>query len=98
MNSSSPEKFNDFPSFVFNMAQRRDDNLVRQVADRVRELRKARGMGQEAVYEDTGVHIKKIEAKGSNLTITSVAILCEYFDISLEEFFKGVTHSKNLNL
>ncbi len=55
-------------------------------------------MGQEAVYEDTGVHIKKIEAKGSNLTITSVAILCEYFDISLEEFFKGVTHSKNLNL
>ena len=80
------------------MPQRRDDNLVQQVADRVRELRKARGLTQDALREDTGVHIKNIESKGINLTVTTIAILCEYFEISLEEFFKGITPSKNLIL
>ncbi len=72
------------------MARRRDDNAVQQVADRIRQLRKVRGLTQDAVYEDTGVHIKHIESKGLNLTITSIAILCRYFEITLEEFFRGM--------
>ncbi len=72
------------------MAKRRDDNAVQQVADRIRKLRKDRGLTQEAVYEDTGLDIKHIESKGLNITITSIAILCRYFEISLEEFFKGL--------
>ena len=72
--------------------------MVQQVADRIRELRKAHGLTQEALYEDTGLHIKNIESKGINMTISSIAILCEYFDISFEEFFKGIAPSRNLNL
>ncbi len=81
------------------MAQRRrDDKLIRQVADRFRELRKARGLTLDAVLEDTNVDIKYYESRATNVTITTIAILCEYFDISLEEFFKGITPSKNLSL
>ncbi len=72
------------------MVKRRDENAVQQVADRIRELRKARGLTLDAVYEDTGVHVKHVESKGINLTITSIAVLCRYFEISLEDFFKGL--------
>lgn len=69
---------------------RRDDSAIQQVADRIRQLRKAHGLTQDALYEDTGLHIKNIESKGVNMTITSIAILCKYFEISLEEFFRGL--------
>ena len=69
---------------------RRDDKLIKQVAERIRELRKAHELTQDALREDTGLHIKNIESKGVNVTISSIAILCKYFEISLEEFFKGM--------
>ena len=72
------------------MTERRDIKLIRQVTDRLRALRKARGLTQAAVYEDTGVHIGKIESRDTNLSITAVSILCNYYEITLEEFFRGI--------
>ena len=69
---------------------RRDDNLIRQITDRLREIRKTRGLTQTAVYEDTGIHIGKIESTQTNLSISAIAMLCRYYEISLEEFFKGL--------
>ena len=72
------------------MAPRRDEKLIRQVMGRIRELRKARGLTQDAVYMDTGVHVKVYETGNYNPTITTIGILCDYFEITLEEFFKGI--------
>jgi transcriptional regulator with XRE-family HTH domain len=72
------------------MIQRRDDKVLRWVAGRIRELRKERGLTQNAVIEDTGISMGRVEGGRMNLSLTSIAILCEYFEITLEEFFKGM--------
>lgn len=72
------------------MAERRDEKLLARVAERLCGLRKARGLTQAAVYEDTNVHIGQIEAKHNNISITTLSILCDYYETTLEEFFKGI--------
>ena len=72
------------------MVQRRDDKVLRQIADRIREIRKELNITQTVVIEDTGVNIGNIEAEAKNLTITTLIILCDYFEVSLEEFFRGI--------
>ncbi len=78
------------------MTQRRDDKLLRQIIERLREIRKACRLTQDAVYEDTNVDIGKYEARPANLSITTIAILCKYYEIPLEEFFKGIDGSDDL--
>ena len=70
--------------------------MIRQVTDKLRRIRKARNLTITAVYEDTGIHIGKIETKETNLNITAIGILCKYYEISLEEFFKGIDGSDDL--
>ena len=72
------------------MAERRDDRVLKWVAQRLRQLRKERGLTQTAVWEDTGVSMGRIEAGSLNLSLTTIAILCEYFEITFEEFFRGL--------
>ncbi len=72
------------------MIQRRDDKLLEQIADRFRALRKERLLTQDAVYEDTGVDIGRIEKSRINPSISTINSLCEYYEISLEEFFRDI--------
>ena len=61
-----------------------------KIADRLRELRTAKGVSQETVYEDTGIHIGKIETEKYNITVSTLARLCRYYGISLGAFFDQV--------
>ncbi len=79
-----------FASFVESMALRRDEKVLRQVADRIREIRKELKITQTTVIEDTGINVGNIESSPLNLTITSIVILCDYFEVSLEDFFRGI--------
>ncbi len=72
------------------MALRRDEKVLRQVADRIREIRKELKITQTTVIEDTGINVGNIESSPLNLTITSIVILCDYFEVSLEDFFRGI--------
>ncbi len=72
------------------MVKRRDDKVLQQIADRIRKLRKIRDLSQAAVFEDTGVNVGNIETKPFNMTITTIVVLCDYFEVTLEEFFKGI--------
>lgn len=60
------------------------------VAARLRELREQKGVSQESVYIDTDLNIGRIEAAMNNLTIDTLAILCDYYGVTFEEFFKGI--------
>lgn len=63
------------------------------VAMRLRELREQKGVSQESVYIDTDLNVGRIEAAMNNLTIDTLAILCDYYGVTFEEFFKGIkTH------
>lgn len=60
------------------------------VAARLRELREQKGVSQESVYIDTDLNIGRIEAAMNNLTVDTLAILCDYYGVTFEEFFRGI--------
>lgn len=72
------------------MGQVRDEKLLVAIGLAFKQLRSARGLTQEQVYNDTGVHIGRIETAQNNLTISTINQLCIYYDVSLTDFFKEV--------
>jgi transcriptional regulator with XRE-family HTH domain len=72
------------------MAQLRDDNLLKKIALRLKALREERGLSQEELYNETDIHIGRIETGRSNISVSTLSMLCKYFGISLSEFFKKV--------
>jgi transcriptional regulator with XRE-family HTH domain len=72
------------------MPQRHDDKLLRQIAEKLCDIRKELKITQVTVFADTHVRISNIESGKMNPTIMSIAILCEYYGVSLEEFFQGI--------
>lgn len=74
--------------------QRRNDFFVGQVADRLAKARRRRDLTQEVVRFDTGLNVGRIEAGCSDITLSTLADLCDYYDISPGELFQDiVTHS-----
>lgn len=81
-----------FGIFVVMKRQIRE-SVKLAVAGRLRELREQKGVSQESVYIDTDLNIGRIEAAMNNLTIDTLAILCDYYGVTFEEFFRGIqTH------
>jgi len=72
------------------MRQIRDQKLLQKIALAFKELREAKGLTQEDVYNDTNIHIGRIETAKANLSVSSLATLCKYFKISLSDFFQRV--------
>ena len=72
------------------MAQIRDEILLRKIIARLKDLRETKGVSQQGVYEDTDIHIARIESVKSNLTVSTLAKLCKYYKITLVDFFKSL--------
>ena len=72
------------------MTQVRDDKLLVRIALVLKDLRDEYGVSQEEVYNDTNIHIGRIEACRSNPTISTLGTLTHYFNIKLSDFFKRV--------
>lgn len=70
--------------------QRRNKILMRAIAERLRELREERGFSQQYVYIDTDLNIGKIEVGETNISVSTLFILCDYYGVTLEEFFKDI--------
>lgn len=69
---------------------RRDTELLQAIAARLRKLRKERGLSQIDVYIDTDIHIGRVERGMTNITVSTLSLLCEHYGISLREFFMGI--------
>ncbi len=76
------------------MAQVKDEVLLRKIAFVLKKLREDAGYTQEQVYNDTGIHIGRIESVSSNLSVSTLSALCKYFKILPSEFHKLVEKSK----
>jgi len=61
--------------------------LLRKISLRIKELRKQKGVSQEIFVTDTGINIGRIESCKSNFSVTTLQNICNYLEISLEEFF-----------
>ena len=70
--------------------QYREGELLNKIVLRLKRLREKKGVSQEQVYNETDIHIARIETAKNNPTITTIARLCDYFEISLAEFFRGI--------
>lgn len=70
--------------------QRRNDILLAIIGEKLVKLREARGLSQQKVYIHTGIDMDMIECGEYNLTLTTLSDLCDYYNISIKEFFKGV--------
>ena len=64
-----------------------DYDLLQAVARKLKQLREAKGLSQRIVYIDTDFNIGKIEVGKTNITISTLSRLCNYYDTSLKEFF-----------
>ena len=72
------------------MPQIRDKKLLQKIALVVKELRNKAELSQEDVYNDTNIHIGRIETAKANLTVSSLSAICKYFEIPLSEFHKKI--------
>jgi transcriptional regulator with XRE-family HTH domain len=53
-------------------------------------LRLAKNVSQEEIYNETDIHIGRIESRKLNITVSTLSKLCDYFGISLETFFREI--------
>jgi len=72
------------------LAQIRNDKLLNKVALRIKALRQQKGITLEEIYNDTDIHVGRIESAKANITLSTLSKLCDYFEISLTEFFKKI--------
>lgn len=70
--------------------RRRNDALVKAIGNRLRELRLAKGLSQDVVYIDTDIHIARVEMGKYNITISTLSDLCDYYGVSLDQFFRSI--------
>lgn len=64
-----------------------DTELLWQIARRIKTLREKRGITQEVFYNDTGIHIGRIERAQRNISVTTLAQISKYLGVTLGEFF-----------
>lgn len=64
-----------------------DYDLLQAVARKLKQLREAKGLSQRIVYIDTDFNIGKIEVGKTNISISTLSRLCNYYGITLREFF-----------
>ncbi|WP_367275112.1 helix-turn-helix domain-containing protein [uncultured Maribacter sp.] len=66
----------------------RNEELLQKISTQLKHLRDIKGLSQEDVYNDTGIHISRIETSKVNITVSTLESLCSYFGISIYTFFK----------
>jgi transcriptional regulator with XRE-family HTH domain len=72
------------------MGQIRDKILLKKMAVVLKELRESNNLTQQDVFYDTKIHIGRIEAYKVNVSISTLAFLCSYYDTTLSEFCKKI--------
>ncbi len=72
------------------MGQIKNKKLLKAIAIHLKELREARSITQEEFYNDTNIHIARIETGRNNISISTIDSICNYFDIPLSKFFAKI--------
>jgi transcriptional regulator with XRE-family HTH domain len=74
--------------FVSEMKKQRcNTELLSKIVKRIKQLREEKNVSQETFYFDTEIHIARIETGKTNITVSTLKDICDYFNISLSEFF-----------
>lgn len=66
--------------------------MVNIIALRMKEIREQHNHTQEFLIENTGLHLSHYEHGRKLPTVSSIAKFCKFYDLSLEEFFSGISY------
>jgi transcriptional regulator with XRE-family HTH domain len=72
------------------VGQLKNKKLLQWIAAQVKDLRSKKNLTQEDVYNDTNIHLARIETGKVNISVSTLKYLCDYFEISLSDFFRGM--------
>lgn len=61
-----------------------NQELLLNLSRRLKELRKQKNVTQEDVYNDTGIHVARIEQGKRDVAYTTLCRLADYFEVSLD--------------
>ncbi len=84
-------------NFVLMKTQRRNTELLIKIANGIKKLREEKKISQETFFIDTDIHIARIELGKVNITVSTLKDICDYFSISLTEFFESIEQSFSNN-
>ena len=68
--------------------QRCNKDLLLKIARKIKQLRDEKHISQDMFYIETDIHIARIETGKLNVTVSTLQAICDYFEISLLDFFK----------
>ncbi len=71
-----------------------NDTLLQSIAARLKQFRTAKGYTQEVVTDRTGINVGLYEVGKTNITIVSLTVLCNFYEATLEEFFRGIDYER----
>jgi predicted transcriptional regulator len=70
--------------------QKRDQLLINSVIQGLKKVREDSNLTQEDVYNDTGIHIARIETGKVNISISTLSALLTYYNKTLSNFFLSI--------
>jgi transcriptional regulator with XRE-family HTH domain len=70
------------------LSYHRDHKLLKKISIRIKELREEHNVTQEDFFNDTGINIGRIEQAKTDLSVSNLKRICDYFGIDLKDFFK----------
>ena len=70
--------------------QRCNRELLLKIAKKIKQLREEKDISQDMFYIETDIHIARIETAKLNITVSTLQDICDYFEISLLDFFKDM--------
>lgn len=77
------------------MQNHKDEILLKAIARCVKKVRLSKNLSQEEVYLDTEIHCGRLEQGKQNVTVCTLKRLCDYFQISLSDFFKEIEEQEH---
>lgn len=66
-------------------------DILLELAKRIKFLRKERQLTQEDCLNDTGIHFARIEQGKRDISYSTLYKICNYFEITPQDFFKGLS-------
>jgi transcriptional regulator with XRE-family HTH domain len=72
------------------MGRYKDKALVEKVIIKIKKLRELKGVSLQEFYNDTGMHLARIESEKRDIPLSTLKRVCEYFGLTLSDFLKGM--------
>lgn len=74
--------------------QYRNEKLIQAVGHYLQQLREERGLSQEKVTFQKNIYLTRIENGYRDITLNTLMRLCDAYQITLRDFFKGLNYEQ----